>query len=301
MKLLSQVTTGKVEKPYLILIHGAPGVGKSTFAGDAPKPIFLCTEDGTSNLDVTRFPIALTFDQVLASVKELLSESHDFQTLVMDSLDHMEPLVFEAVCKEAGVDSIEKAFGGYGKGYVAALEKWRELLSLLTDLRSKRGMNIVAIAHSAVKKVDDLKEGRQYDRYTLKLNEKASALWQEFVDTILFATYEVFTKKDDQNKVRAFSSGARIALTEWRAYAVAKNRFGLAAEIPLGWESFVSAAKAGSPQSVEVMQRQISEMLAMIKDAALVGTIRDHLVKVGTDPTGLSKILNRLQTLSTRS
>ena len=46
MSLLNQVKTGKEAQPPRIMIYGSEGVGKSTFAASAPKPIFIQTEDG---------------------------------------------------------------------------------------------------------------------------------------------------------------------------------------------------------------------------------------------------------------
>lgn len=301
MSLLSQVTSGKIQKPYLILIHGSPGVGKSTFAADAPNPIFLPAEDGTASLNVNRLPLVTSLEQAMQSVRELTLEAHQFQTLVVDTLDALEPHVIHAVCKEAEVDSIEKAYGGYGKGHVAALEKWRSFIDSILNLRARRSMNVVLIAHSQVRKVDDLREGRQYDRYSLKLNEKASALFQEAVDTILFATYSIHTTTDRNNKVRAFSDGSRTVLTEWRPYAVAKNRYSLPAELPLSWEAFVDAVKTGAPEDPAIMRRQIDELLRVVKDTSVLSKVDEHLKKVGNDPVGLSKILNRLTTLAARA
>ena len=34
-----------------ILLHGDPGVGKTTFAADFPGALFMCTEAGTTHLD----------------------------------------------------------------------------------------------------------------------------------------------------------------------------------------------------------------------------------------------------------
>lgn len=298
MSFLKNVIKGRIEKPYLVLIHGAPGVGKSTFASDAPAPIFLGTEDGTSSLDVARFPEIKSFRSAQAAVNELLTENHDYETLIIDSLDWLEPMVFDEVCKEANVTQIEDAFGGWGKGYAAALTKWREFIDQISALRSEKGMNVIVIAHSQVRKFDDLKENKTYDRWTLKLNEKASALWQEFVDTILFATYQVATKKDEASgKVRAYSDGSRVILTSWRPAYVAKTRANLPHELPLSWEAFDEAVKADKPADADALKGQITELLAVV-DSKTAQTVKAHLAKVGDDAVALSKTLNRLQTIA---
>lgn len=298
MSFLSKVTRGPVKKPLLILIHGSPGVGKSTFAADFPSPIFLGSEDGTDHIDVARLPELGSFKDVMAALGELQTQPHDFRTLVIDSIDWLEPVIFSSVCEEAGVDSIEDAYKGYGRGYAAAIEKWRDLMAQLSALRTDRKMNIVAIAHSTVKRLDDVATGKQYDRVTLKLQEKASALWQEFVDAVLYCTFDVKTLEEGL-KTRAFSAG-RIIISEFSPHVVAKNRFGIPARLPLSAEAFFQAVEVGQPESPEILKRQIGELLAVMKDQTLVATVKDHVGKVGSDPIALSKALNRLQTIQTR-
>jgi AAA domain len=113
-----------------ILIHGVAGVGKTTFAAAAPKPVFVQTEDGLGTLEVPRFPLARTFDEVMEGLATLYTDRHDFETIVVDSVDWLEPLIWQRACRDNGWVSIEDA--GYGKGYVAALDLWRQYLEGLT-------------------------------------------------------------------------------------------------------------------------------------------------------------------------
>jgi AAA domain len=128
-----------------ILIHGVAGVGKTTFAAGAPKPVFVQTEDGLGTLEVPRFPLTRSFDEVMEAVAALYTDSHDFETVVIDSVDWLEPLIWQRVCRDNGWASIEDA--GYGKGYVAALDLWRQYLEGLNALRDERGMTVIQIAH----------------------------------------------------------------------------------------------------------------------------------------------------------
>jgi hypothetical protein len=83
----------------------------------------------------------------------LQTQKHEFDTVVLDSLGWIEPLVWKAVCDEAKVDSIELAFGGYGKGYVRALDLWRTLLKELAILN--RSMHVLMIGHAQIKSFQD--------------------------------------------------------------------------------------------------------------------------------------------------
>jgi len=53
---LASLRTTSVLTPPRILIHGVAGVGKSTFAADADRPVFIMTEDGLGKLQVPHFP-----------------------------------------------------------------------------------------------------------------------------------------------------------------------------------------------------------------------------------------------------
>ncbi|MGB7323757.1 MAG: AAA family ATPase [Rubripirellula sp.] len=79
--------------------------------------------------------------------------------VVIDSLDWLERLVWDKLCQQYGVESIEKVDGGYARGYMHALSLWREVLDLLNVLRS-RGMVVVLIAHSKVERFEDPESSR---------------------------------------------------------------------------------------------------------------------------------------------
>jgi hypothetical protein len=225
-----------------MLIHGVAGVGKTTFAAEAPKPVFILTEDGLGTLDVEHFPLAKSFDDVIGALAALYTEEHAYRTVVIDSVDWLEPLVWARACRDNGWKSVEDA--GYGKGYVAALDLWRQYLDGLNALRDERGMTIVQIAHTDIKRFDS-PEHDPYDRYVIKLHNRAAALLQEYADIVLFANYRISTVKADvgfNKKVnRALGSGERVIHTAERPAFLAKNRYGLPDSVPLDWTSFAQA------------------------------------------------------------
>ncbi|MCK9327228.1 MAG: ATP-binding protein, partial [Bacteroidales bacterium] len=140
-------------KPPRIVVYGPAGVGKTTFGAGAPNPVFIQTEDGLGSITAPAFPLARSYGDVMEALNVLLTEEHDYKSVVLDSLDWLEPLVWEATCKRLDVASIEAP--GYGKGYVEASQEWRRLFDTLTMLRDKRGMIVILIAHSQVSRVDD--------------------------------------------------------------------------------------------------------------------------------------------------
>jgi len=136
MSLLQQIRRGRRHAPPRLTIYGTEGIGKSTTASQAPKPIFIPTEDGLDQIDCDSFPLARRFDEVMSALSALYSEEHPYQTVVIDSLDWLERLIWDDVCREYGVKSIEKADGGYARGYTHALTQWREVLDGLDALRN---------------------------------------------------------------------------------------------------------------------------------------------------------------------
>ncbi len=204
----------------------------------APKPEFILTEDGLGRLQTTAFPLAKNYAEVMEALDALLNEKHDFETVVVDTLDWLEPLIWAEVCRNQGVNSIEDI--GFGKGSVFALDLWRFYLGKLDRLRNEKKMLVLQIAHSVIKSVDSPKH-EHYDRYEIKLHAKASALLQEHSDCVLFANYRVSTTKTDvgfKKKVnRAVGSGERLLFSQERPAFLAKNRYGLPHELPMDWNT----------------------------------------------------------------
>jgi AAA domain len=228
-------------KPPRIIIHGDPGVGKTTFGACAPSPIFLQTEDGLGNLDCPAFPLAKSFDDVMSALQCLYTDEHDFKTLVIDSLDWLEAIVWAQVCKTHNVATIEAL--NYGKGYVEALVVWRQFFEGVTALRDARSMSIVMIAHSQNVRIED-PTLPAYDSKGLKLHKRAAALAEEFADIVVYATVQTNTVTEDKGfnnkRVRATSTGERVMHTVGQPAFLAKSRFPMPSPLPLAWESLAA-------------------------------------------------------------
>jgi hypothetical protein len=241
MSILSTVSRGKRPRHIFALIYGTSGVGKSFWASQAPRPIFVTTEKGTEQLDVARFPQVGSIGELLSQLRALSTEKHDFDSVVLDSLDWVEPLIWKAVCDEGKVETIEQYAGGYGKGYVRALDLWRTLLRELSVLNEH--MHVLLIGHAQIKSFQDPELPTAYDRYQLKINDKAAALVREAADAVLFARFETELVKTN-GKARARGEGNRIMYTESRPGWDAKNRFNLPFVMPLDWKTFGDAIRA---------------------------------------------------------
>ena len=170
-----------------MVLYGTEGIGKTTLAASAPKPLFIAAEHGSHHVDVARLPELQTWEDIKGSLLELTQEQHDFQTLVVDTLDWIEPILWAHLCKRDDKDSIE-AFG-FGKGYTAAVDEWRVFLAALQRLVDKKRINVVLLAHALVKPFKN-PEGSDFDRYELALNKNAAGLFKQWPDLLGFANHE---------------------------------------------------------------------------------------------------------------
>lgn len=251
MSRLAQIHVGKVYKPPRFEIYGTEGIGKSSMAAQAPKPIFIPTEDGLDQIDCASFPLATRLAEFQDNLRALVNEAHEYLTVVIDSLDWLERLIWDALCEQWGVKSIEKVDGGYARGYTHALTHWRAILSDLDTLRNQRGMCVILLAHAKVEKFED-PEMATYDRYSPRLHKHANALISEWADAVLFATRKVIAETEEAgfNKTRTVAKGLgkdggdRILRCIGSPACVAKNRYSLPAEIPLSWQALMAAMTA---------------------------------------------------------
>jgi len=235
MKLLDCVESGVRMEPPRLWIYGTQGIGKTTMAASFPgKPIVADIEGGASLVDCARTPLITSFAQFSGLLRELAEDEHDYTALVIDSTTALEQLIWTRVAADKGVDNITEM--GFGKGYAATVDKWREVCAACDYLRSERNMAILLVGHSQVERIES-PETDTYDMYTPRLYRTASALLREWVDAVMFATYRVHTvtKEGDfgRKTTKGIGTGDRILRTQERPYCVAKNRYDWPFELPL--------------------------------------------------------------------
>lgn len=290
---LTSIVRGKLEKPPRVLLYGVEKIGKSSFAAAAPNPVFLCSEDGTAELDVARFPEPTQWSEVRYAIDTLVRSPHDFRTFVVDTLDWLEPLCWTEVCRKGGKLKIEDF--DYGKGYLSALDEWRTLLGELDELRHKRNMGVILLAHSWVKSFNN-PEGENFDRYEMKLHAKTGALIKEWCDAVLFATYETFTH-EKKGKVKGVASGARIIHTQRMAAWDAGNRYDLPETLPLDWDAFAEAMRDHKPEEPAQLKERIGSMLEGVKDPTMHAKVTAAVSKAEDNAAELARIANKLSAM----
>ena len=257
---LSDVATGSRKLPNRVLFHGLPGIGKTSWAAQAPSPLDLLSPGETglhtlmdSGIVPTTIPNieVADWESLIGLVRELQTSDHKYRCLVLDTIDGFIDLANRYVCRTMyGGDMGEAGFMSYQRGYESvAMGPTRELLSELDKLRELRGMGIILLAHCEISNFKN-PEGPDYDRYMPAINKRSWKLIQAWSDIVLFGTRVVHVEKERADrKAKAQGGDVRIMETEHSATADAKNRHNLPPVIEMGnspaeaWANFISALK----------------------------------------------------------
>lgn len=247
---ITDATKGRVAQPPRLLVYGSPGCGKSTLAAAATKPIVIDVDGGTQNIDCTRTPTPTTFEELLALLAELATVEHDYRTLVVDTLDAVESMVWGLVVADynrtsKGAKVTTAGDIPYGRGMESAVDYWRRFLASLERCWSGRRMTVILIDHSTIRTFKNPSD-EDYQRIEPKIDRKASALLRSWCDAVLLADFQTEVATNAQTKrSKGVSTGQRVLRTEYAASHDAKNRYALPPELPLSWTALAAGIKAG--------------------------------------------------------
>lgn len=309
---LAKVVKGRMRVPFRLFAYGPEGVGKSTLAAHAPDPIWFDIEDGTAQLDVARYRfrdeegghIPLSYEEITAGLDDLLTNDHAFKTVVMDTADRLEALIWRFICKRDSkpgkpLNSIEDY--GYNKGPGIALDEWRALCARLDRLRMHRRMNAIVLGQM---KVTNFKnpEGDDYDRYTPRVDPKAAGWLREWSDATAFCCFEEGAGKlTEKDRPKGFSTGMRLMKLARTAAYDAKSRYATPAEVKVElanpWAPFAAAMEDAMSLDVGALERLITAEVERIDDTDLGAKVKAAVaaeVKRG-NADALHRFLNDLK------
>lgn len=233
-----EILKGKTKRIANCLIYGSQKAGKTTLCANAPKPIFIQTEDGQGDLEIDRFPMCETFTGVLNSLRQLAKEKHDYKTVVLDSGSNAETLIHKHLCdahNEASIAGTEKGSPfAYHKGYIMAAEEFEKILMALNYLRSTQGMHTVIIAHDSINKVSR-PDTEDYDRFEPDFHKHISKLVNRWADVIAFVDHKIKVRSKESGfgkvEYKAIGGAERVIYCDGRPQFISGSRFSMPAEI----------------------------------------------------------------------
>lgn len=298
-------------EPARLFIYGDGGLGKSTLIARSDKPILLAVEKGSARLtDEYGRPIKMMsgiekWDDVLAAIKWLRNEKHDFKTVGLDSATEIERLAIAEILKGSPGKSIITVDKGYGAGDKRSGAMHKELIEAIEDLRLNRDMHILVTGHQKVKTAKDPAMIEDYDTFEPKFQTaEPMGLWKEYVDATIFVRMSTFLKTDDQAKARALTDGKRVAYTTQNPAFYAKNRFGLPSEMEFTFEFWNNLKpyleKGVLPFDFNATYQEIISLISMIPNEQTQKMIMQSLDEAGKNEADLKMIKNRLLELTSR-
>lgn len=193
------IRKGIKNSPRKIVMYGPPKIGKSSLAASIPGALMIPTEDRVNHIDCAKTDVVKTYDEIV-EVFEYLMAGTPYTTLILDTVDWMEPMLHASICASKNFKSlIDKKDDdvNYGRGLkYHAVDGWKKFLYNCDLLREEQNLSIVLIAHAQVEKVTP-PDADTYDRYNLNIDKNASAVIFEWADIIGFYNREMVVAKED--------------------------------------------------------------------------------------------------------
>jgi hypothetical protein len=192
-----------------IVLYGCGGIGKTSLAALAPKPLFYDFDRGAGATGAPTIQAVETWQDLRDSLHSKIVA--DYGSIVIDTATKAQELAcahtFANVRHEKGhlVTSVEGY--GYGKGYQHVYDTFLTLLADL-DEHARNGRNVILVCH-AVTDTAPNPEGEDYKRYEPDLQQppkqgRIRDRVKNWCDHLFFINYDVAV-----NKGKAVGAGTR--------------------------------------------------------------------------------------------
>lgn len=244
--LLAGAKPASEKSPLIITIAGDAGSGKTSLASTFPKPFIIRTRGEAVPRDIPQEsqPAGLVpvgnrkvkvgetaiwdEEELFDQFRALLSEKHDYKTVIVDSVTGLEELFVQNIIdvQPAKQKSMNAAGNGYGSAWDTVKSKHAKVMAAAEALRERKGMHVIFICHVDVKRLDP-PDGAPFTKYTLQLHEKTAPIYTNRVDAVAFVKQEVFVMEGGKAK----TSDDRVLVMGMTPSNVSKNRLGIEGEI----------------------------------------------------------------------
>lgn len=206
---LSVTTVKEAPEFKRVLIYGAPGVGKTTFAAQAPNPVILDYENSSETLRNTEYesiPLAgskkelANYEDVIAFIK-----NNPYDTIIVDSISSMYDTLLMEHMRKANRDRHIALFGDFRKITNVLKDIFYELITVQK--------HIVLVAHQKELRNE---EGRLLEVRPL-LPPAAEASIERLINEVFYLEATTNLKGETE----------RTMYTDSQGKILAKNRTGL--------------------------------------------------------------------------
>jgi len=231
--LTKDVQKGVQRKARKVVLYGMPKLGKSTLVGATKNALMIPTEDRVSHIDCAKTPVVTNYTQVIEVFDSLITENHTFKRVIIDSIDWLEPLIWNHLCEKHNWKSItddhnkETAFSKGLKYH--AVSAWKSFLHNCDVLRDN-GIDVILVSHAQTIKVNP-PDGDEYDKYVMKIDKNSLSVVEEWADIIAFYSKEIFVQKSGnalKTTGKAVTTNNRLLkLAGESAAMISGNSFGL--------------------------------------------------------------------------
>jgi len=247
MPLIDSLITATTPAPPKMIVYGQPGVGKTTFAASADAILLDCENGAGAVRGLKRTPYLESWPEMRRWLVELASSPPaDLSALAVDTIDWMVQRIVEHVVldldgKNKGdiTNTLGTAHGGYFKAReIVQNIVYRDLLPMLNAV-ADHGVPVILLAHAANTRMT-APEGFDLRLAAPDLPQWIAPTFIEWSDCVLYARHE---------------GDRRVLLTEATNVILAKNRYGLPAELPLSWPALMQAL-AASPSPATTSKKE---------------------------------------------
>jgi hypothetical protein len=185
---LSQLTLPTIKSVPLktigemtFLIYGEKKIGKTSFASQFPKAVFLMCEPGGKGLEIFQVPVT-KWAEFEKYVDLICSGQHDFQNVIIDTVDALYQMAFERVCKDEAIE--DPGDLGYGKGWNLV----KRTFSAQIDKLVKSGYGVLFLSHATEKEYMD-RSGGSFTKIIPSMPKQAKDFISGICDALVFYGY----------------------------------------------------------------------------------------------------------------